>query len=102
VTSGEDGQQVHDGAGDEERNGTDDNDRMIDVHVESLARDLCDTYYLTVDVRNPMREAFSKITEKTRDHWRAQAGMLIEKGWTNARDTADIHEDRPRRKPRRW
>lgn len=50
--------------------------------IEDLARDLCDTYYLTVDPARPMTDAFDKITEPTRVHWRAQAALLIEKGWT--------------------
>ena len=49
--------------------------------VESLARDLCDSYYMTVDTSRPMSNAFDKISEQTRKHWRAQAVMLIEMGW---------------------
>ncbi len=54
-----------------------------EVDVEDLARDICDTYYLTVDPRpeRMMGDAYSKITEKTREHWRAQAALLLEKGW---------------------
>jgi hypothetical protein len=81
--------QVHDGAGDEERDGrgvrnSDEvhTDRVpTDDAVETLARELCDTYYLTVDPNNIMADAFGKITEKTRSHWRAQAALLIERGW---------------------
>lgn len=49
--------------------------------IEQLARDLCDTYYLTVDPKNKMSDAYSKVSEKTREHWRAQAALLIERGW---------------------
>lgn len=49
--------------------------------VEKLARDLCDTFYLTVDPKRPMINAYDKITEKTREHWRAQAKILMEIGW---------------------
>lgn len=62
---------------------------LINYHisrVEGLARELCDTYYLTVDPRpeRKMTDAYTKITEKTRDHWRAQASLLIERGWRRA------------------
>jgi hypothetical protein len=52
--------------------------------IEYLAIDLCNTYYLTVDPRpeRMMRDAYSKITEKTREHWRNQAAMLLGRGWT--------------------
>lgn len=50
--------------------------------MEAMARDLCDTYYLTVDPDRPMVDAYDKITEATRDHWRAQADVLLAKGWT--------------------
>ncbi len=61
---------------------------MIDTQIEALARDICDTYYLTVDPDNIMVDAFGKITEKTRDHWRRQAELLIKKGWANDNSTA--------------
>lgn len=106
----EDLEQVRDRLGDEEAEGSDDNSDVIEGHgmpipsqreVETLARDICDTYYLTVDPNNIMADAFGKITEKTRSHWRAQAALLIEKGWTNgtAADstrprTGKIHKSR--------
>ena len=48
---------------------------------EAMARELCDTYYLTVDPKRPMSDAFDKISEKTRNHWRAQAILLRMLGW---------------------
>lgn len=51
--------------------------------IEELAAELCNTYYMTVDSR-PERQSplmYDKITEKTRDHWRAQARLLRAKGW---------------------
>lgn len=55
-----------------------------EVDTEDLARDLCDTYYLTVNPRPEwmMQFAYDKISETTRVHWRAQAALLLEKGWT--------------------
>lgn len=55
-------------------------DRLSE-NVEDLARDLCDTYYLTVHPHHKMCDAYSKISKKTRKHWRAQATLLLEKGW---------------------
>jgi len=54
----------------------------VDAEIEVLARELCDTYYLTVDPDNKMRDAYDKISERTRVHWRAQARMMRSRGWT--------------------
>lgn len=100
----EDLEQIRDRLSDEEAEGGNDNSDVIEGHaqfipnqreVETLARDICDTYYLTVDPNNIMFDAFGKITEKTRNHWRAQAALLIEKGWTNG--TADAPRPSPRK-----
>jgi hypothetical protein len=64
--------------------------------LETLAKELCDTYYLTVDPNNIMVDAFGKITEKTRSHWRAQAALLIERGWTNDDNTTRRTREIPR------
>ena len=79
----------------------------VDEEVESLAQALCDTYYLTVNMAPEwqMWDAWLKITEKTREHWRAQAVLLIEKGWRqrdNFNDFANRAQERTRSKPRRW
>jgi hypothetical protein len=48
----------------------------VDEEIEVLARELCDTYYLTVDPDRQMSDAYDKITEATRVHWRAQARLM--------------------------
>lgn len=53
----------------------------IEAEIEVLARELCDTYYLTVDPERKMVWAYDKISGKTRVHWRAQARLLIRRGW---------------------
>jgi hypothetical protein len=53
--------------------------------VEALARDICNTYYLTVDPLRPMVNAFDKITEKTREHWRNQARAMLNLGYRKRR-----------------
>ena len=53
----------------------------IKEEIEVLARELCDTYYLTVDPERTMSDAYDKITEVTRRHWRAQARMMRSRGW---------------------
>jgi DNA-binding transcriptional regulator PaaX len=78
---------------------------MIETRIETLARDLCDTYYLSVDPWRRMTDAYSKISEKTREHWRAQAELLLQRGWANdartARRTRKV--TRSRRSPKsRW
>jgi hypothetical protein len=55
--------------------------RKVEVNIEVLARELCDTYYLTVDPDRPMSDAYDKITEETRVHWRAQARLMRRRGW---------------------
>lgn len=54
---------------------------LLADEVERLARDLCDSYYLTVDPERPLVNAFDKVTEKTRGHWRAQALQMMDWGW---------------------
>lgn len=56
----------------------------VERNIENMARDLCDTYYLSVNTAPDMmmRDAYSKITEETRQHWRAHAVLLQQKGWT--------------------
>lgn len=58
----------------------------VEEEIEVLARELCDTYYLTVDPRpeRKMRDAYDKITEQTRVHWRAQARLMRSRGWTRS------------------
>ena len=53
----------------------------VEAEIEVLARELCDTYYLTVDPERKMSDAYDKITERTRVHWRAQARLLRMRGW---------------------
>lgn len=53
----------------------------VEEQDEVLARELCDTYYLTVDPDRKMSNAYDKITEATRVHWRAQARLLRMRGW---------------------
>jgi hypothetical protein len=117
----EDGLQIQEGSGDKEREGADVDGLEENVHtlsllnagdqVEHLAGALCDTYYLTVDPNNKMYNAWWKITERTREHWRAQAALLIEMGVTvNVINTDNpTDRDRKRRRPftrsgshRRW
>jgi hypothetical protein len=50
-------------------------------YVTQLAQELCDTWYLTVDPKRPMRDAWNKISLRTQQHWKAQALMLMERGW---------------------
>lgn len=49
--------------------------------VEELARELCDTWYLTVDPNRPMFNAWEKIARRTQQHWIAQADLLVARGW---------------------
>lgn len=51
-----------------------------EANVELLARELCDTYYLTVDPERMMQNAYDKISEATREHWRAQARLMMDRG----------------------